>query len=565
MKKLAKQNDRQELKLLLESREWRLNNLYWIEDKQGKLCRLKCNWAQLRLVALLHTRNEILKARQLGISTLVAILMLDSCLFKTHFACGIVDKNVDDAKKKLQKAYLAYDMLDYVPDVGETPRDHALAAIGKAIKARVKFSKRDVTFAEWRNGSSIRVGASMRGGSLQFLHVSELAYVANHNPIRAMEIKTGALQAVSKAAHIIKESTHEGGRSGINYEMVAQAMANQRLAKLSPLDYKFFFFSWWQEPSYELDAEYWTRPLDPMSPSYQEDCIERRQLEEYFEGMAEHPYIKCLPLGEFVLTDRKKAWYASKARELGFTVKQEYPSTPDEAFDVMAQRAIYANALMILRANACLSASFQVEPYSPFYVSWDLGYSDAMSIWLFQHGCDGKYYVIDHYSASRKDISHFQAIARAWEATHDMTIERHFLPHDARNHKHDGSSFESDMRLSGFKVDVVPRVSDLWNGINAVRKLLPQCVIHERCGNPVIVDGKEYPSGLQCLENYQTAPDGMNGIVRNTPLHDRYSHSADAFRCFAEAQKAGLVGRNHFGDAGTSAGAGGRALGADWL
>ncbi len=120
------------LREMVENQEWRLNNLYWIEDKRGRLQRFRMNFAQRELFENFHHRNEILKARQLGISTFVAILMLDCCLFTARWTCGIVDKAVDEAKKKLSKALLAYDLLDYVPE-NASAADKALAQIGKEI------------------------------------------------------------------------------------------------------------------------------------------------------------------------------------------------------------------------------------------------------------------------------------------------------------------------------------------------------------------------------------------------------------------------------------------------
>src|SRR5208337_2340991 len=52
--------------------------------------------------------NVILKARQLGFSTEIAIEILDECLFIDNFTAGIIDYNLDEAKKKLDKIKFAY-------------------------------------------------------------------------------------------------------------------------------------------------------------------------------------------------------------------------------------------------------------------------------------------------------------------------------------------------------------------------------------------------------------------------------------------------------------------------
>ena len=53
---------------VLSSQLWRLEHLYWIENKAGQLQRFSLNRAQRRLHERLWYRNDILKARQLGIS-----------------------------------------------------------------------------------------------------------------------------------------------------------------------------------------------------------------------------------------------------------------------------------------------------------------------------------------------------------------------------------------------------------------------------------------------------------------------------------------------------------------
>ena len=112
--------------------------------------------------------------------------------------------------------------MDYVPD-DPTEEDLALAELGRLIKGEIQArpSKTTVSFS---NGSKITAGTSLRGGTFQFLHVSELGYVAAHAPLRAREIVTGGMNAVSKDGVIVRESTHEGGKFGLNYEMTKASM-----------------------------------------------------------------------------------------------------------------------------------------------------------------------------------------------------------------------------------------------------------------------------------------------------------------------------------------------------
>lgn len=138
------------LKEQLSDRVWRLNHLYWIINKEGKMQRFQLNWAQRRLHEQLWYRNDILKARQLGISTYVAMLMLDMSLFRPNFHCGIIDKTLVDGTGKIGKIELAYRSLDYVPD-DPTEEDLALAELGRLIKGEIQArpSKNDGVFFQW--------------------------------------------------------------------------------------------------------------------------------------------------------------------------------------------------------------------------------------------------------------------------------------------------------------------------------------------------------------------------------------------------------------------------------
>lgn len=517
------------LQRYLGDQEWRLNNLYWITDKSGKLVRFQLNHAQYALYKQMHTRNEILKARQLGMSTFIALLSLDCCLFNRHFKAGIIDKALTEATKKVDKVRMAYNMLDYLPP-DATEKDKALAQIGAEIKACTPLVSDMATCLKWSNGSSLEGGASMRGSTLQLLHVSELAYVAAHAPLRAKEIVTGALEAIAQNCYVFKESTHEGGRAGLNYTMVQQAMANGSKAELAALDYKFFFFPWHTHPHYRMEAKYWDDEPDKADAL---GWMQRRQLVDYFSGL-ERFGIR--------LTSEQKAWYGAKFRTLGYTVRQEYPSTPDEAFDVLAERAVYGTELTFLKAQGKLGVEYEHEPLRPVYTSWDIGIRDLTCIWLVQISGGGRYKVLDYYAGQRMPFDHYVGIVRAWEERYRFRIVKNFVPHDAQHVDFRTVSYETMLQTAGLPVEVVKRTPSVSAAIEATKQILPYCDFHERCGEVRrLKDGTEVPSGLASLENYQWAPDKAGGTLAREPLHDIHSHGADAFRTFAQAVAAGMV------------------------
>jgi len=145
---------RDELKKNLTSRHWRLNNLYYIVDEKGHKRKFRLNWAQSTLLKNLWYFNIILKARQLGMTTFICILFLDTALFRPSTHCGIIAHNREDAEEFFSnKIRFAYDNLpDWFKDELHAPSD----------------STKKLAFS---NGSSIRVGTSLRSGTFYMLHI----------------------------------------------------------------------------------------------------------------------------------------------------------------------------------------------------------------------------------------------------------------------------------------------------------------------------------------------------------------------------------------------------------
>ena len=69
----------------LADKDWRMQFLYKIRDKQRRLRLFKKNRAQETFDANKAKRNIILKSRQLGFTTYEAVDMLDDSLFSLNF------------------------------------------------------------------------------------------------------------------------------------------------------------------------------------------------------------------------------------------------------------------------------------------------------------------------------------------------------------------------------------------------------------------------------------------------------------------------------------------------
>lgn len=196
------------------------------------------NEAQRRFIDRLWHRNVILKARQLGMTTLIAILWLDHALFNADQRCGIIAQGLEQAESIFRdKVKFAY---DHLPDV---------------LKERMplqKDSASELLFAH--NNSAVKVAVSMRSGTIHRLHISEFGKICAEFPKKAREVMTGSIPAVPLNGVLVIESTAEG-RTGDFYNICQTAQANFAQRKfLTERDYRFHFYAWWQEPKYRMEV-----------------------------------------------------------------------------------------------------------------------------------------------------------------------------------------------------------------------------------------------------------------------------------------------------------------------
>lgn len=506
------------VKAFLDNEEARLDSLYWIKDKNARLTRFKRNWAQLIVDRCPHKRKNVLKVRQLGISTYVAAKILDKCLFNDNFQAGVKDKTVPDAEAKLRKIRFAYEHLDYLPP-NPTPRDVALAEVGRMIKQQVsaQFAERSIKFS---NGSRVDCGASLRGDTLQLLHVSELARISVQAPKEADEVITGTLNTVSVDCEVIFESTHEGGKYGVNYEQVETAMANESLApeEWTPLHFKFLFFPWYLHPEYRIEGV-----------KYSGDATQ----EKYFADIERERGVK--------LDEAQKVWYVSMARTQRGKMRQEYPSSPEEALNPVMDGTIYVHELSILNERGDLGRNFEPADKRPIYISMDIGYGDPSSMWWVQPDGAGRWLWLDHFIVKGWGVQRMLDEVRKREASWGRAAAI-IMPHDGAQHeKFSGISITDSVRAAGYSVIQVPRTTDVWASIDNVKEVLLHSVFHRRCKEPTKVEGLTFLAGLDAIGNYRVLPAGANGALRNMPLHDINSHPADAMRQFADALKRGLL------------------------
>lgn len=487
------------IKELLRDRLWRLSNLYWITDKYGRKVRFKPNVVQMALIENLHALNIALKSRQHGITTLACILALDMCLFRSGTQAGIVAHTAGDAAKFFRKKVLyAYDNL---PDW--------LKRYRKAVRRDMREG-----VLELSNGSSLEVSVSHRGGTLQFLHISEYGPMCAMFPERAQEVASGALNAIAPGNIVIIESTAYGS-SGDFYERCQTAMDLDKRVRagvgtMTSMDYKFHFFPWFMDDINTLEAK---------------GVVITPEMDAYFDRVEEEM--------DTSLTRGQRAWYYKKAEEQREKMTREQPSTPDEAFSASTDSEYYTKEMSAAEAQGRI-LDLPIDPSRPVFTFWDIGRSDSTTIWFMQE--NGAWFdFIDYYEAAGEQLAHFlRELQRR-----GYLYGKAYWPHDGDNT--DWSSGEGKTRrqiaqAAGFRnIEIVPRIEDVTQGIDMVRQVLPRCRFDKtRCGPQKAGNSK---GGLECLKRYQKKWNPKTETYSDRPLHNWASNGADAFRQFAQGYK----------------------------
>jgi hypothetical protein len=452
------------------------------------------NESQLKLFDALHTRNIILKARQLGFTTAIAIYFLDCALFRADVRAAIVAQSEDIAKTifrdKVQHAY-----------------NNLPASLRDAMPLK-RDSQSELLFAH--NNSSIRVATSARSGTLQYLHVSEFGKICAKFPDRALEVITGSIPAVTSNGVIFIESTAEG-QEGAFYDMCQKAIKSKdQGSQLSTKDYRFHFFPWWSEARYRLDPE---------------GVVITAKDHEYFEHIEQQE--GCL------LSMAQRAWWVS-TRDSDFSGQtemmwQEYPSTSKEAFQQSTEGCYYTVQMTAARKQGRITRvpHRQGRPVNTF---WDIGNSDGTAVWFHQRvGRDDLF--IKFIEGWGEPYSHYvsemQKLGWIWGA--------HYLPHDA-GHVRQGqlanSSPETMLRNLGLKnIVIVPAVEDINHGIQLARDAFSTCWFDE-------VECKE---GIAHLDQYRKQWNRTTERYMGSPRHDIHSEGADAFRQFAQGYTGDII------------------------
>ncbi len=159
------------------------------------------------------------------------------------------------------------------------------------------------------------------------------------------------------------------------------------------------------------------------------------------------------------------------------------------------------------------------DPKLPAHSVWDLGWNDATSIVIVQRVGPTALAVIDYIEDSHRTLDSYAKELR----DRPYSYASHWIPHDG-THKDikTGQSVQDILsRHLGMRPEIVPRQS-IETGIKLARMALSRAYF----------DKAKTAGLLECLKRYRRTINAQTGEP-GAPVHDAYSHGADAWRYVA--------------------------------
>lgn len=226
-------------------------------------------------------------------------------------------------------------------------------------------------------------------------------------------------------------------------------------------------------------------------------------------------------LGWFPANENNKRLHCQKYEP------DDYDNIWEGAPKTVVAGAIFAREILAMIVEQRIRPT-PYDPRLPVHRIWDLGWNDAMSILMVQKTTPTIVSIINYRedSGRRYDelIEEFRGLGYRWGTD--------YMPHDAeQHHPTSGTNAKKQLEGLGCKVKIIPR-SDPEARIRAARMMFPRVYIDDtdRKVDSGYLGGQRL---ADCLKRYRRSiPKSTNEPA--SPVHDEFSHAADAFGGLAE-------------------------------
>lgn len=209
-----------------------------------------------------------------------------------------------------------------------------------------------------------------------------------------------------------------------------------------------------------------------------------------------------------VLEDERKHAQATMAPE-------EYAHVWEGRCKPAVEGAIYFNEV----GQAEAAGRFGRVPYDPMlkaHAVWDLGFNDSMAIIIAQRAAS-EIRIIDYIEDSHRPLPDYVTQLQA----RNLNWGKDWLPHDGFAKRHQTGKADNEvLQALGRSVERTPN-GEVEAGIRNARMVFPRIWFN--------TEAEGVKRLVECLKRYRRSVSAKTGEPGN-PLHDEYSHGADAFR-----------------------------------
>ena len=487
---------------------WRLTSgaLYVIRSEAGEPIPFVPTPQQLAVIEEIYIHNAkvlvIPKARQVRMSTVIAMIVLDTVLFGTSVQCSLCDIDIPNADRKLdEKVFYAFERLP-------AALRHYWTPIKKTLSPGI-FTIQHGT--DSTNKSTFYAGQKARGGTNQILWMSEWAELAAKHPAMSAEYLRGAWPAAAEGLRII-ESTWYGGKSGDVWGIAKKGLdphtglplPREKCTALTP---RILFFPWYVIPS---------RRLACPNPS-----LIRPEVRAYFA--------KALEGTGDSLDDAQIYWYQEAALDVYHHETQFiYPTNIHECWNANIEGAIWSTALAMAKAAGRVG-EVPHRPDLEVDTFWDLGAPENSPCVYVQHDHEQRRIIDSDTEIQGGEVADRVRLLKE----KGYRYGTHYLPHDAGQRQKNGktyfSEFEAELRAQGVSGRVVQlrQTGNRWLGINHFTGLLKKSVW---------IDEKKCAFVLESIAAYRRKPDPTKeGRFLDDIVADWSNHCSDCVRYISEA------------------------------
>jgi hypothetical protein len=211
------------------------------------------------------------------------------------------------------------------------------------------------------------------------------------------------------------------------------------------------------------------------------------------------------------------------------------------SFEEMDAAAVYGEAYMAMMNDQRIH-TFNLNTAHPVYVVFDIGasgmHSDATA-WIAFQWINSKMFIYDCGEGHGKALPEYVDVLR--EKPWFNQVAQMILPWDGEHHEKAVNTTPADMMRTKFpNVSVLAKSGKVWKipgsrqgdydiitDIQQARLQMYNLIVHE--GNCQWL--------LECFENYKYEFNHKLQMWTEKPLHDRFSHTMDAYRYAVQATK----------------------------